>query len=134
MKDHKQWGEMPKDEKKDIVYSFYMEKENLQFSWHGRDWKNTLSPSWSHVLFYRTAPKKPEINWDHVSDKYNYLAMDRNKDAFLYDSMPVIETPNPNWRHHGSSFVGVKVLKSYIPGTCDWKESIVTRPGFEVDQ
>lgn len=68
---------------------------------------------------------KPSIDWSHVSPEYNYLAQDENGDGYLCGKSPhrvdmiwSMETP----------YISATAFSSYVPGTCDWKVSLVERP------
>lgn len=68
---------------------------------------------------------KPSIDWSHVSSEYNYLAQDANGDGYLCGKNPhrmnmtwSMETPN----------IRATTFTSYVPGTCDWRDSLVERP------
>ena len=67
---------------------------------------------------------KPSIDWSHVSSEYNYLAQDSNGDGYLCGKNPhrmsmawSMETP-----------IRATTFTSYVPGTCDWEDSLVKRP------
>ena len=71
------------------------------------------------------AVTKPSIDWSHVSPEYNYLAQDSNGQGYLYSENPsrhtlawVMDRP----------FIRATTFTSYVPGTCDWKDSLVKRP------
>ena len=71
------------------------------------------------------ATTKPSIDWSHVSPEFNYLAQDENGDGYLCGKNPhrgntawIMETPNTR----------ANTFTSYVPGTCDWKDSLVKRP------
>ena len=68
---------------------------------------------------------KPSIDWSHVSPEYNYLAQDSNGQGYLCSENPsrhtlawVMDRP----------FIRATTFTSYVPGTCDWKDSLVKRP------
>ena len=70
------------------------------------------------------AVTKPSIDWSHVSEDYNYLAQDSNGDGYLCGKNPhrmsmawSMETP-----------ICATAFSSYVPGTCDWRDSLVKRP------
>ena len=70
------------------------------------------------------AVTKPSIDWSHVSSEYNYLAQDSNGDGYLCGKNPhrmsmawSMETP-----------IRATAFTSYVPGTCDWRNSLVKRP------
>ena len=68
---------------------------------------------------------KPSIDWSHVSPEYNYLAQDENGGGYLYGKQPSRRTSA--WDTE-SPFLSATTFTSYVPGTCDWKDSLVKRP------
>lgn len=70
---------------------------------------------------------KPSINWEHVHSKYNYLAADDMGNAWLYGKEPTIDDDG-YWDAELGEFALADTHASYIPGTCDWKDSLVVRP------
>ena len=82
----------------------------------------TLFP---HPVGVGKAITKPSIDWNHVSPEYNYLAQDENGDGYLCGKNPhrvdmiwSMETP----------YISATTFTSYVPGTCNWKDSLVKRP------
>ena len=71
---------------------------------------------------------KPSINWDHVHGKYNYLAADDMGNAWLYGKEPTIDDDGGYWDVELGELALADTHASYIPGTCDWKDSLVERP------
>ena len=68
---------------------------------------------------------KPSIDWSHVSSEYNYLAQDSDGEGYLCGEKPSrIES---GWNVE-SPYIYANAFTSYIPGTCDWKDSLVKRP------
>ena len=70
--------------------------------------------------------KKPTINWEHVRDDYNYLSQDANGNAWLYWEKP--ELSEDHWIATKGECAEANSHVSYIPGTCDWDDSLVARP------
>ena len=68
---------------------------------------------------------KPSIDWSHVSPEYNYLAQNSNGDSYLCGKEPT--THITVWDME-SPYIFATTFTSYVPGTCDWKESLVERP------
>ena len=71
------------------------------------------------------AAVKPSIDWSHVSEDFQYLAMDENGKHCLF-----AEKPEPivlEWAAD-ALYINAKHFASFIPGTCDWKDSLVKRP------
>ena len=68
---------------------------------------------------------KPSIDWSHVSSEYNYLAQDENGEGYLCGK-------NPHCMAYAWSmeapYIRATTFTSYVPGTCDWKDSLVKRP------
>ena len=68
---------------------------------------------------------KPSIDWSHVSPEYKYLAQDANGGGYLCGKEP---------SHYTSAwsmefpYLSATTFTSYVPGTCDWKDSLVKRP------
>ncbi len=70
------------------------------------------------------ATTKPSIDWSHVSSEYNYLIQDSDGEGYLFGEKPTrvsmawnMETP-----------IRATAFTSYVPGTCDWEDSLVKRP------
>ena len=68
---------------------------------------------------------KPSIDWSHVSPEYNHLAQDASGAGFLYCEEPY--RMNTTWGLE-SPYIRASTFTSYVPGTCDWKDSLVERP------
>jgi len=95
-------------------------------------WADVGNPMWNLGAIYRVKPQKPtkpSIDWSHVAPKYKWLARDSNDEAFVYAERPFCE--GGYWVWNGGSPDPVQVdrlLASYAPGTCDWRDSLVQRP------
>ena len=68
---------------------------------------------------------KPSIDWSHVSPEYNYLAQDENGDGYLCGKNP--HRTSTAWSME-TPYIRATTFTSYVPGTCDWKDSLVKRP------
>lgn len=100
---------------------------------HERHWSAVPYPAWDFSRYdYRVAIKKPSINWDHVRNDLNYLAIDSGGDAFLYDSKPIIHPEDKMWRITGAKriYVEAEGFASYQRGNAEWKDSLITRPNI----
>lgn len=88
--------------------------------------------SWAEFNEYRikpTKPTKPSIDWSHVDKRYNWLAKNDDGNAFLYDRVPWSQGyAFVGW---AGSYVRADAFSSYSPGTCDWRDSLIVRPGYE---
>ena len=68
---------------------------------------------------------KPSIDWSHVSPEYNYLAQDENGDGYLCGKNP--HRMNVAWSME-TPYIRATAFTSYVPGTCDWRDSLNERP------
>ena len=71
--------------------------------------------------------EKPSIDWDHVAPKYKYLALDSFGYGWLFCEKPVLGVKI--WgASEGKYALMADGHASFVPGECDWKESLVKRP------
>lgn len=106
-------------------------------------WFGARQPLWNwHQFDYRIAPKpntKPSIDWGPISPKLICLAQDENRKGYLYSYPPVVRDQIDGDCRLGCWLTGkaeelivaADIFISYKPGTCDWKDSLVYRPGYE---
>ena len=73
------------------------------------------------------AVTKPSINWSHVKDEYKWLLVGADGSAYVCEDEPR-PCNNGYWYSPKGSPSEVNGLASYIPGTCDWRDSLVKRP------
>ena len=69
---------------------------------------------------------KPSIDWGHIRSEYQYLAQDANGNAWLFWEKP--EAGTDHWYVTQGICSEAESHVSYVPGICDWKESLVKRP------
>ena len=77
------------------------------------------------VEIVKTTAVKPSIDWSHVSENFQYLAMDEDGSHHLF-----AEKPEPivlEWAAD-ALYIQAEHFASFTPGTCDWKDSLVERP------
>ena len=68
---------------------------------------------------------KPSIDWNHVSEDFQYLAMDSGGLHHLF-----VEKPDPiavEWTTH-ALYIYAGHFASFSAGTCHWRDSLVKRP------
>ena len=68
---------------------------------------------------------KPSIDWSHVSSEYNYLVQDSDGEGYLCGEEPACVESGWGAEAH---YICANPFTSYVPGTCDWKDSLVKRP------
>jgi hypothetical protein len=66
------------------------------------------------------------VGYVMVRDDYNYLSQDANGNAWLYWEKP--ELSEDHWITTKGECAEANSHVSYIPGTCDWDDSLVARP------
>ena len=74
------------------------------------------------------AVTKPSIDWSHVSEDFQYLAMDSGGLHHLF-----VEKPDPiavEWTTH-ALYIYAEHFASFSAGTCHWRDSLVKRPEGE---
>lgn len=85
--------------------------------------------NWSDYK-YRVKVTKPSIDWSHVSDEL--VCLMESPSGYIFLSTHVPEASPSNWvlPDRARTF-SPDSFASFKPGTCDWKESLVIRPGYE---
>lgn len=118
------------DEKLSVMRA-WLEGEKIESRSHFGDgeWYDATHPWWDWNKFeYRLKPSEPVddyINWDHVSDKFNFMARDRTGEVFLYENKP--ELLDSVWTEYGR-YIDARLFSSLKVGNKPWNESLVKRP------
>lgn len=95
-------------------------------------WGYVDHPNWYEDSEYRIAQTKPSINWEHVHPDYNWMATDKSDRTHLFKNEPVFDDDDlGTWGYDGSRWIRASSHASFKAGTCDWKDSLVSRPGVE---
>lgn len=76
---------------------------------------------------FRIKATKPSIDWNHVSDNFNFLARDEDGLTWLYGNKPKRQK-SLWWTEGDDAFIAAGAFKSLDAGNCDWKDSLVERP------
>jgi hypothetical protein len=110
------------------VMQAYVEGKKIHYSDNGWDWEVVDSPSWDWIgIVYRVKPvSKPSINWGHVHPDYKWLFTDYDGSSYIVASEPTLSSAY--WFIEDADYVTPEIFASFIPGDCDWKESLVQRP------
>ena len=108
-----------------VKFQYNDDHFNISYTTDGRYCLESNVTLFPYPVEIVKAITKPSIDWSHVSPEYNYLAQDENGDGYLCGKKPhrasiawSMETPNTR----------ANTFTSYVPGTCDWKDSLVERP------
>ncbi len=70
---------------------------------------------------------KPSIDWSHVAPEFVALARNPSGLAWFHRSNP--KRGSGGW--DSNTYVQASSHASYTPGTCDWRDSLVMRPGYK---
>ena len=71
------------------------------------------------------AVTKPSIEWSHVNTYFKWLAMDADGKFHIYTDKPL--QGNQQWTTNLPCTPAIH-FASFVPGTCDWRDSLVERP------
>lgn len=92
-------------------------------------WRATPNPKWNWINFdYRVATTKPSIDWSHVGANLNAMVTEPHGRSWLTNTIPV--NGSDDWMG-GGIYIPAETFASFTPGTCDWQDSLVVRPGYE---
>lgn len=78
-------------------------------------------------FYYQINARPMSIDWSVLKDEYICAATDIDGDAFSYHEKP--ELCRSGW-DTGKPYFKLNGLKSYDPGTVDWQDSLIWRPGY----
>ena len=70
---------------------------------------------------------KPSIDWSHVNEVFQYLAMDEDGHHYLFIEEPEPGEEEGEWTAY-DLYVLAEHFASFVQGTCDWRDSLVKRP------
>ena len=87
---------------------------------------NTAQALFPHPVEVIERATKPTINWDHVNSRYKYLAQDESGTCWVYENVPILI--EDEWASSRGDCTPADCLQSLVPGTCDWKDSLIERP------
>lgn len=92
-------------------------------------WFNERSGSIWMDAIYRI-PKRPmSIDWSVLKDEYICAAMDKDGESWAYTTAPKKYSGGYYCTTEGK-ICCLNGLKSYDPGTVDWQDSLIWRPGY----
>lgn len=97
---------------------------------HGDNWVPT-SGIYGLNIVYRTKPNSLEgqIPWDLIDDKFVAFAIDKDKSAWFFTSIPSIDFEDLNW--NSSDYVYYESILKLDLEEINWADSLVIRPGHE---
>ena len=96
------------------------------FTLDGKNLADALRTLFTYPVEIVKAVTKPRIDWSHIRSEYQYLSQDANGAAWLFWEKP--ETGADHWYATRGTCTEAESHVSYVPGICDWKDSLVKRP------
>lgn len=79
---------------------------------------------------YRAAVTKPSVDWSQVGAQIVAFARNSSGVAMGCTRVPIIRHLWNRWEASAGTYPA-SLWPSYTPGTCDWKDSLIVRPGVE---
>lgn len=129
---NKPFGELDRETKGALLLAAH-EGEEIEYSGDGDgdSWTTVNRPGWRSKIIYRVKPApltKDTVDWSQVAEGWDWMARDENGRAYFFRGKPTRD--GPIWVDSGHGAASV-IVSSYVRGTCDWKDSLLTRPGKE---
>ena len=104
----------------------FTNNEECSYTSDGKKYAENLIPAlYAYPVEIVKAVTKPSIDWSHVNTHYKWLAMDADGKFHLYTDKPL--QGNQQWTTNLPCTPAIN-FASFVPGTCDWKDSLVKRP------
>ena len=118
------------DERFDDTYSVFVKFQNnddlhINYTSDGKPYAEGNVTLFPYPVEIVKAATKPSINWSHVSEDFQWLAMDEGGLHHLF-----AEKPEPVVLEWAADALYIKAehFASFTPGTCSWCDSLVKRP------
>lgn len=130
------FGELPLEERV-AMFRAHQEGKKIQILNTPDGWDPCPLPQWVSTAKYRIAPEPPSINWDHVAPEWVAMATDGSGKTYLCNVADLFPAPTRDrWTSDavGYLYCNAQIFASFKPGTCDWRESLVLRPGTKEEE
>ena len=98
---------------------------SLDYTADGRVYAEGNVTLYPHPVEIVKATVKPSIDWSHVNENFKWLAMDADGTFHIYTDKPL--QGNQQWTTNLPCTPAIH-FASFVPGTCDWRDSLVKRP------
>ena len=111
-----------------VLFNSNIDDENAAAAYYTSDGRYTVGGNitlFPYPIEIVKATTKPSIDWSHVSSEYNYLVQDSDGEGYLCSEEP--SRVKSGW-NAGFPYISATTFTSYVPGTCNWKDSLVKRP------
>ena len=97
----------------------------VRYTSDGKSHHQSNATLFPHPVEIVKATTKPSIDWDHVSENFQWLAMDSGGLHHLFSEEP--ELISTEWTTH-ALYIYAEHFASFSAGTCHWRDSLVKRP------
>ena len=108
-----------------VVFKSKSNKNVMRYTEDGKYYSDGNVTLFPYPVNITKAITKPSIDWSHVSENFQYLAMDEGGSHHLF-----AEKPEPivlEWAAD-APYIRAEHFASFTPGTCNWLDSLVKRP------
>ena len=120
-------------EQKALVWASHIGTPMEYWNNTSEEWRESIFRNLSANVPYRITPEKPSINWEHVGDRWNFIARDLCGRLYLYTKRPfMIDGPFGYWEEEDTTAENYQSITedtyaSYESGDVDWKDSLIQR-------
>ena len=109
-----------------VLFNSNTDDENVvSYTRDGKFYAGGNITLYSYPVEIVKAITKPSIDWGHVSEDFQYLAMDESGLHHLFTEDPLLGSNE--WTTH-SLYIYAEHFTSFKAGTCHWRDSLVERP------
>lgn len=112
----------------DEIEQFY----SVDMGYEHPQWSRNPLPNFRANEQYRVKKTADYIDWSHVYSKWNFIARDSDGKVILYSHRPHLLSDEWGLNIDGLFKSDVeRTFTSYKQGSCDWKDSLVSRAQCE---
>jgi hypothetical protein len=113
------------------VMNHFLEGGEVEFAGkttYNSEWTKCSNPGWNWVDFdYRIVPTQPlDIPWDIINPKWKWVAMDEDKNIYLYTTEPT--KMDYQWIIVQGATCDLNNCLVIKPTNIPWDQSLVKRP------
>jgi hypothetical protein len=97
----------------------------------GGEWVPNDDGAFFVDVTYRARPApltQDTVDWSDVAEPFNWHAREASGDGFFFEEEP---TKNDLYWTAGGKYRSSAAHASYVRGTVDWRDSLISRPGVK---
>ena len=121
------------NERTEETYSVFVKFQNydelhISYTMEGKFHSQGNITLFPHPVEVIKSVTKPSIDWSHVNEEFQYLAMNKDGMHLLFAEEPT--KGDVEWTAPApyELYLLAEHFTSFTPGTCDWRDSLVKRP------